>query len=115
MERNYAGTLGLLAFATTIVRGIVELGAMLSAPVLGGIIDRFGFPAMFYTTSAAAMSIGILYAALTRRDWAAAAIRQDETAVPTMHVVDDLREPEQDEPQLNEPVSVPFPHLGRSA
>ena len=100
---------------TTIVLGIVELGAMLSAPVLGGIIDRFGFPAMFYTTSAAAMSIGILYAAVTHPGWAAGGLSRDETAVPAVHVVEDLLEPEQTEPQFNEPVSLPFPHLGRSA
>ncbi len=59
--REYRGT------GTTIVLGFVELGAMFSAPVLGGIIDRFGFSAMFYTAAAAAMLTGIVYAAFTRR------------------------------------------------
>jgi len=51
---------------TTITLGFVELGAALSAPVLGWVIDQggeFGFTRMFWISSATALSIWLVYAA----------------------------------------------------
>lgn len=54
--QKYRGT------GTTIVLGCFEVGAMVSGPVLGGIIDRFGFAPMFYTAAGTAVGIGAFYA-----------------------------------------------------
>ena len=53
--KRYRGT------GTTIVLGFIEVGIVLSAPVLGAIIDQFSFVSMFYTTSTTAALAGIFY------------------------------------------------------
>jgi len=58
---EYRGT------GTTIILGFTELGVVLSAPVLGAIIDRFGFVPMFATAGATCLAIGITYAATAQR------------------------------------------------
>ncbi len=50
---------------TTITMGFMDLGVFLSAPLLGGIIDAYGFHAMFLTSAGFALTIGMLYALLT--------------------------------------------------
>lgn len=52
---HYRGT------ATTIVLGFVDLGAALSAPALGAIIDVFGFPTMFAVSGGTALTITAIY------------------------------------------------------
>jgi MFS family permease len=50
---------------TTITLGFIELGAALSAPVMGWIIDQggsLGFQRMFWISSALALATGIIYA-----------------------------------------------------
>jgi MFS family permease len=59
--RHYRGS------GTTIVLGFTEVGAMISAPILGGIIDNGSFPAMFFTSSAATLAVGVLYALTAAR------------------------------------------------
>ena len=67
--QEYRGT------GTTLVLGFTEVGAMISAPALGGIVDHFGslygqqvgFTAMFLTSSATALVIGIVYALTAAR------------------------------------------------
>ena len=88
---------------------------MLSAPVLGGIIDRFGFPPMFYTTASAAMLIGILYSAIALRRQRSGALEEDRSAVPVMDLVEEPTDLEETKQEAAEPVAAPFPHLGRSA
>lgn len=50
---------------TTITLGFTELGALLSAPLLGTVIDYAGFSAMFYTAAFSGVTVGVYYA-LTR-------------------------------------------------
>ena len=50
--------------------GFVDLGAALFAPVLGGVIvyfDHTGFTQMFYTSSATAVIIAVIYALTSAR------------------------------------------------
>ncbi|HUG91390.1 MAG TPA: MFS transporter [Planctomycetaceae bacterium] len=102
---------------TTLVLGFLDLGTALSAPILGGVIDSFGgtgFVEMFWLAAGAAAVIGVFYAMTAARrpdedvlraraEAAAAAVPvvfRDVTAVPD---------------PADEPVAVPFPHVGRSA
>jgi MFS family permease len=97
---------------TTLVLGFFDLGSALSAPILGGIIDYFdgaGFSQMFFATGGAALFVAILYGLTAARKpdvdhveaHDAAGAAADETL-------------ETDEPE-DEPVTAPFPHLGRMA
>ncbi len=52
---------------TTITLGFTEVGVLLSAPVLGRIIDSFGFTPMFWTSSAFALLVMGTYAATSAR------------------------------------------------
>lgn len=55
---------------TTLVLGFSEIGTVLSAPILGAIIDYFneyGFEAMFLTTGGTAACIGVYYALTAAR------------------------------------------------
>ncbi|MEX0700816.1 MAG: MFS transporter [Planctomycetales bacterium] len=52
---------------TTIVLGFTEVGAMLSAPALGAIIEEFGFVAMFHAAAWTSIAIGVVYAATGAR------------------------------------------------
>ncbi|MCA9070346.1 MAG: MFS transporter [Planctomycetaceae bacterium] len=50
---------------TTITLGFIELGAAVSAPILGWVIDQgggLGFTQMFWVSSAIALTVGIYYA-----------------------------------------------------
>ena len=57
--KEYRGT------GTTIVLGFTEVGSLVSAPILGWIIDTYQFPAMFYVSAATAGAIGIVYTCTT--------------------------------------------------
>ena len=62
--RQYRGT------GTTLVLGFSELGTVLSAPILGAIIDAYnhvGFRPMFWVTGISACVVGIYYAATAAR------------------------------------------------
>lgn len=48
----------------TVTLGFVDLGIMLSSPLLGAVIDAAGFPAMFYSSAAAMTGVMLLYAGL---------------------------------------------------
>jgi len=58
---EYRGT------GTTIILGFTEVGQIISAPLLGWVIDRFGFSPMFYVSSGVALSVGALYALTSAR------------------------------------------------
>lgn len=80
---EYRGT------GTTLVLGFTELGAMLSAPPLGWIIDRFGFSPMFYTAAGTALTIGVIYGLTAAR-------HPDEEAVsghPSSIIEDEVAQP----------------------
>lgn len=120
--QEYRGT------GTTLVLGFTEVGAMTSAPLLGAIIDYFsahygpqtGFFAMFYASAATAFFIGVLYA-LTAARTADYDGRPEETRSPeTAHefeefMADDDEVSAAPEDEQTESVTLPFPHLGRSA
>ena len=50
------------------ILGAIELGTAVSPPILGAIIDRFGFPAMFYSASAVGLAVTIYYALTAARE-----------------------------------------------
>jgi MFS family permease len=127
--REYRGT------GTTLVLGFTEVGRLIFAPLLGAIIDRYGFAAMFGTV-AATMCVTALTYRLT------AARRPDVDHHPTEHAVDGhsagggavhrpglaesaacvvvqdsagdaATDGEQTEDEV--PVALPFPNVGSSA
>lgn len=57
---EYRGT------GTTIILGFTEFGVVLSAPVLGAVIDHFGFVPMYATAGATCFAIGIAFAMTAR-------------------------------------------------
>ena len=57
---EYRGT------GTTMILGFVDLGTILSAPLLGRIIDVSGFTPMFITSASISLSILVIYGVLTR-------------------------------------------------
>jgi len=59
--RHYRGS------GTTIVLGFTEVGAMISAPLFGWIIDNFDFATMFYSASGCTFSVALLYALTAAR------------------------------------------------
>ncbi len=50
---------------TTITLGFMDLGVFLSAPILGRVIDAYGFNAMFLISSGTAMAIGVIFGLAT--------------------------------------------------
>lgn len=54
--RQYRG------LGTTLILGFIELGTAVSPPILGWIIDRYGFPAMFYSASVFGLVVALYYA-----------------------------------------------------
>lgn len=52
---------------TTLVLGFFDLGAALSAPILGSIIDQMGFTAMFLSSGSTALVIAGIYAVTAAR------------------------------------------------
>jgi MFS family permease len=58
---EYRGT------GTTITLAFVDLGTVLSAPLLGAIIDGYGFTAMFAASAAGTVAIAAVYGALKFR------------------------------------------------
>jgi MFS family permease len=89
---------------TTIVLGFTEVGAMLSAPLLGWIIDAFGFTPMFLTASGTAFVIGIAF-------WLTSGLRQEAKGTLQGNEIGVEEELADDEEQP----TAPFPQLGRSA
>ncbi|MGE3315714.1 MAG: MFS transporter [Planctomycetaceae bacterium] len=59
--REYRGS------GTTIILGFTEIGAMISAPIFGWIIDEFGFRAMLWTSSITTLGVALLYACTAAR------------------------------------------------
>jgi MFS family permease len=57
---EYRGT------GTTMILGFVDLGTILSAPLLGRIIDHHGFEPMFITSASVSLVILVIYGFLTR-------------------------------------------------
>lgn len=57
---EYRGT------GTTMILGFVDLGTILSAPLLGRIIDHHGFTPMFVTSASVSLAILVVYGVLTR-------------------------------------------------
>lgn len=56
--------------ATTLILGFIEVGTIISAPLLGAIIDYFdhrGFAQMFYTTATVCAVVGVLYLVTSAR------------------------------------------------
>ena len=72
---QYRGT------GTTITLAAIDLGTILTAPLLGWIIDHFGFHPMLYGVSACLALASLAYAIMTRRvvdaDVSPATLRQD--------------------------------------
>lgn len=97
---------------TTIVLGFTEVGAMISAPVLGGIIDHFGFTPMFFTVAGTAVGIGVFYALTGARqpddDVLASEPATQPAMVPSPETVASTSPDEHDDS-----VPVPCPNLGR--
>jgi len=120
--RQYRGS------GTTLVLGFMEVGAMLSAPLLGAVIDffgakfglRIGFFAMFYTSASIALTIGVVYAFTAARnpdndiehdeketaDWSDSSQRRPACLTDDATTTHD---------ESDEPLSLPMPHLGRIA
>lgn len=99
---------------TTIVLGFADLGAALSAPILGRIIvyfDQVGFTPMFFTSSSIALLIGVVYALTTARQ-PDDDVTEEEQQVKGISTLDDEELSAQ---KSGEPVVLPLPHLGRSA
>jgi MFS family permease len=52
---------------TTLVLGFVDAGLAISPPILGGIIDRFGYHAMFYSAAVFGLVVTVYYALTAAR------------------------------------------------
>ncbi|WP_339743274.1 MFS transporter [uncultured Rubinisphaera sp.] len=52
---------------TTLVLCFIDIGGVVFAPLLGAIIDQFGFRPMFLTTAGAALGTMVLYGLMTHR------------------------------------------------
>jgi MFS family permease len=59
--RRYRG------LGTTLVLGLIDLGTAVSPPILGSIIDRFGFDAMFELSALVGFTVMLFYALTTAR------------------------------------------------
>ena len=111
--REFRGT------GTTLVLGFLDMGTALSAPVLGGVIDAYGgagFAEMFWVAAVTAGVITVFYAATAARhvdeDVLRARAEAAALAAPPIAFRDVTAAPSQ---PSDEPVAVPFPHVGRSA
>ncbi len=69
--REFRGT------GTTLILGFTEIGIIIAAPLLGTLIDLFGFHVMFMTAGAVTLSIGLLYY-LSAAEPVDLALREDE-------------------------------------
>lgn len=101
---------------TTLVLGFFDIGSAISAPILGGIIDYFdgaGFPQMFFTSGSCALVIAIVYA-LTAARRPDEDHREEEIEIALPVIAEDEETDSQREPE-DEPVTVPFPHVGHNA
>jgi len=58
---QYRGT------GTTIILGFTEIGAMLSSPVMGWVIDHYGFTPMFYGVAAICVTVCTIFILSTQR------------------------------------------------
>lgn len=102
---------------TTLVLGFFDIGSALSAPILGGIIDYFdgvGFPQMFFASGSCALVIAIVYSLTAARRPDEDYNEDDERPAYVTTVVEDELSEEQAKPE-EEPVTVPFPHLGHNS
>jgi MFS family permease len=79
----------------TVTLGFVDLGIMLSSPLLGAIIDRHGFSTMFYTSAATMSAVTLLYAGLRFRV-------PDSASVPVIDQPDVPQSEEANEPTVPE-------------
>ena len=100
---------------TTIVLGFTEVGAMLSAPLLGWIIDGYGFTPMFLTASGTTFVIGIGF-------WLTSGLREEAKSPSFSQKTAEAREENEtgvgvaeELPDADEQPTAPFPQLGRSA
>ncbi len=71
---EYRGT------GTTITLAFVDLGTMISAPIMGGVIERHGFSLMYIATAACMFTTLLVYAALKFR------VQDDDAAMPVEDV-----------------------------
>jgi hypothetical protein len=87
---------------TTITMGFMDLGVFLSAPLLGWVIDAYGFSTMFMTSAALAFTVGVMYAVLTH-----GAADSDRDVAPPAFAVDEVGDIEveaEQEPASRSPV-----------
>jgi MFS family permease len=89
---------------TAITLGFMDLGVFLFAPLLGWVIDAFGFVPMFLTSAAATLLIGIYYATAT-----IGLTDDDSDHVPSIQPP--LAEPQLAGPQRPAAEPVPRPEL----
>jgi MFS family permease len=106
---------------TTMMLGFTEIGAMISAPLLGAIIDHFhhqgmthlGFRLMFYTTAGIGLAIGTLYSLTEARKPDDEFSREEHKPLQEpISLLDESALPDQ---ETEDSVAVPVPQLGRSA
>jgi MFS family permease len=109
---------------TTLVLGFVDLGTAVSAPILGTIIDRFGFTEMFLTSAITAVIITVFYGLTTARipdtdvvPLADAVLssrkRKLVSTVPQPYIAhSEGEEPAEEIPE--DALPVPFPQIGRN-
>ena len=106
---------------TTLVLGFVDLGTAISAPILGTIIDVFGFTELFLTSAMIAIVIAVFYGLTTARvpdtdvvpladAVHAGRKRKRVSPVSQPHVEGD----EQSEEIPEDALPVPFPQIGRN-
>jgi MFS family permease len=98
---------------TTIVLGFTEVGAMLSAPLLGWIIDVYGFTAMFLTASASTLVIGVVF-------WLTSGLRVEARSRSLTSETEETPDEsgigvEEELPDDEDQATAPLPQLGRSA
>jgi len=105
---------------TTLVLGFVDLGTAVFAPILGTIIDVFGFTHLFLTSAGTAVLIAAIYGLTTARvpdtdvvplaD--AVRYKRKETAaeIPSPHIETGVSV----EPLSDDAIPVPFPQIGRN-
>lgn len=112
---EYRGT------GTTIILGFTELGVVLSAPILGGIIDFYrsnhadpiqGFTMMYFASAATATLVAIAYALTAARQPDEEVLPKAKTLnpVPLQPVGDNCPEM----PTATDRTTAVFPHIGRN-
>jgi MFS family permease len=106
---------------TTLVMGFIDLGTVVSAPILGTIIDLFGFTQLFLTSATTIVAIAVIYGLTTARvpdsdvvplaDAVHAGRKKGIVSpVPQPHI--DGGEPTEEIPE--DAIPVPFPQIGRN-